>query len=276
MAKFINAFCNNNGQIYSVKELNGLEKSNPILKDLHCTNCNCLLTFHHAGKREAYLATKSGCKHTEECEKKVRIEIAKKRRKNKYVGNEPLTRLQQARLAKAGYKAIMNHRQYKKRNNTSVSKHVNKSSQKSIHQTYRPVASSGSNVKSGNKHEKMHTRTPLVAFTNIGKYIGQAIKVAGKITKVKVGKHAHTAKLYLEWKGSKTSIFLNEATFRNSAAGLAEALNELNYQIQHNHFKAITCAVVDVIPNSKGQPVCMLRTDDGFVVNGYGIRIALR
>ena len=120
----------------------------------------------------------------------------------------------------------------------------------------------------------MHTRVPLVAPANIENYIGQAIKVVGRIIGVKAKKY--TASISLVRDGMENRVYLNEATFRNSAVGLRAALIELEKRIRNKEFRALMCAVVDVIPDSKGRPMCMLRTDDGLVVNGYEIRVALR
>lgn len=276
MAKFKNAQDKQNGKLYNIDQLDKLKPTDLILSKLVCTYCGCPLIFHHSGKRKAYLSTKPGKNHSEECKKKVHREEAKERRIHKYVGNEALTRTQQSRIAKNGYKTWRRKSTSIaiKKENSSTSKRVTLKTKKTRSSSYRPVAESNGTVPRGRKEEKMHTRVPLVAPANIENYIGQAIKVVGRIIGVKAKKY--TASISLVRDGMENRVYLNEATFRNSAVGLRAALIELEKRIRNKEFRALMCAVVDVIPDSKGRPMCMLRTDDGLVVNGYEIRVALR
>lgn len=275
MAKFTKAICSIDNTKYNIDSLDKLKNGDPVLDDLHCEKCGCRLIFHHSGKRAAYLATAPGCDHSEGCKKQVRREEAKERIQRKYVSDEPLTRSQQKRLAKSGYNTWINGSQRKnnKKPNGS-SKKVTKNSSKSVHTSYRPIAGGNGNILIGNKNQKLHTRTPLVAAANIANYVGQAIKVVGIITEVKV--FAYGAIIRFIREGIHFNVQLNEATFRNSAEGLGAALKALNYKIVNQGFEARACAIVDVIPNSKRLPVCMLRTDDGLAINGDDLRVALR
>lgn len=277
MTKFRVALYGGNNNEYTIGQLEKLAKNDKILSDLHCIYCNCLLTFHHAGKRAAYLSTKVGCKHSDECDKKVHVAMAKERLQKKYVGKEVLSRAQQARLARAGYKAWQNRKSsiaITTKSKTSVSKHVTKKTPTVEYSAYRPVASSDGKVPTNDGLQKRHTRTPIVTADKLVNYIGQAVKVVGKIDgNVVVGKRKANITLYRD--NQKVKLVLNEATFMNSAEGLTEALKELKKYIVNDGFNALACAVVDVIPDKKGNPVCMLRTDDAIVVNGYEMRMAL-
>lgn len=277
MTKFRVALYGGNNKEYTISQLEKLAKNDKILSDLHCIYCNCLLTFHHAGKRAAYLSTKVGCKHSDECDKKVHVAMAEERLQKKYVGNEVLSRTQQARLARAGYKAWQNRKSsiaITTKSKTSVSKHVTKKTPTVEHSTYCPVASSGGKVPTNDGLQKRHTRTPIVTADKLANYIGQAVKVVGKIDgNVVIGQRK--ANITLCRNNQKIKVVLNEATFINSAEGLADALRELKKDIVNDGFNALACAVVDVIPDEHDNPVCMLRTDDAIVVNGHEIRMAL-
>lgn len=276
MSKFKMAKCHLTNKKYKVEELDKLEPDNPILSDLHCVNCDCALVFHHSGKRSAYLATKIGCNHSEDCINQVRREVAKERKEYKYSGSEPLTRTQQTRLAKSGYKSWMEKSAgiQPKNKHHSLSTKVTKNTHRTKKDSFFPVAANNGTVPVGEKKTKLSTRTPLVAVVNIGKYIGQAIKVVGRVISVHVQKHKAYISLIRD--NMKLNVYLNEATFRNSAVGLQAALKELNTKISNQKFVARVCAIVDVISSSSdGSPMCMLRTEDGLIVNGLTLRIAL-
>lgn len=275
MPKFEKARYSNTRTYYTVEQLDKLVPEDAVLQNLFCENCNCPLTFHHSGKRKAYLSTKPGYNHSESCNNKLKREAAVKRRVSRYSGSIALTRTQQARLAKSGYRAWMNRRNGTNRSSKrkSISKRVTKKTIRETRAVFKPVADSNGTVPVGDAKENVQGRTPLVPISNIGAYIGQAIKVAGEIGDVHVGKNITSFKLIDQ--SNEVTIKLNEATFRNSAAGLKNVFLTLKSKLKDN-FKAFCCAVVDVIPDTEGNPMCILRTEYALVVNGTTVRIALK
>lgn len=273
--KYLGAKNTINNKYYDIKSLDRLNPNSIILKHLCCENCGCKLTFHHSGKRKAYLATAPGHNHSSECRNKVYRKEAKERIRNKYAGTVTLTRTQQARLSMAGYLAMVKpDRKISANVKYSVSKTVTKKTVQTTSVSYRAVAGSSNGViQVGNKNQKLHTRTPFVAPTNLYKYIGQAVKIGGTITKIIVGKGLVT--IYFARDSVIFEVHLNEATFRNSAVGLSNSLRELNFKIQNKGFMALACAIVDVVPDSQGRPYCILRTEDGLNINGHPLRLAL-
>ena len=277
MVKFTTALYEKESKVYSLVQLDKLLIDNPILQDLHCLNCGCLLTFHHSGVRKAYLSTKSGEKHSEECNKKVLVEEAKERHSASKVISVGLTKTEQARLAKSGYNSWM-----KRQISSSVDKKTNPPSKRSTSNThkskgkrYSPVAAVKGKVEndSGVKR-KLSTRTPIVSVANISRYIGQAIKVVGQIVKVK--QSGNKAYLYFKRQDQIVRVLLNESTFMNSAVGLKDFLSKLSQIITQTKFIANACAVVDVIVDNMGNPLCVLRTEEGLNINGRRARIALQ
>lgn len=276
MVKF-NVAVNGNNEVFTLNELDQLKSGNPIFNDLHCETCGCLLTFHHSSDRKAYLSTKSGQKHSEDCDKKFRVEQAKIRRSQNYAGTVSLTKSDQARLALAGYKV------WKKKNKSinaaakknNISKHYNRKSKVTTRLKYLPVAGKNGTLTTTDNGQKrsLRTRTPIVAVSNISKYIGQAIKVVGKVDKVVVQKYG--AYIIVWRQGQLLKVVLNEATFRESAQGFKSVLKELSSRVE-NGFNADTCAVVDVIVDNDNNPLCILRVEDALVINGKTVRMALK
>ncbi|WP_240411326.1 hypothetical protein [Limosilactobacillus vaginalis] len=266
-----------NGKEISIDRLITLKSDDETLKNLGCPICRCPLILKHLGSmRGPYLSTKPGFHHSEECDKRVKVELRKER--FEAIAHDDIYLTPEAQHARASNfarrlrrvengKAIKPKKSVRKK--LSKTKRIGKNTKTVKGVVHRASINPSVGRTIRNEHVRLSAATP----SNVDRYISRTIKFGGMLDEIKIGNAS--ASIVVSYGRNKTSIILNEAFFRQSATGYKNLLIALKRFIEVNSKNPIVAAVVDVIPNKNNEPECLVRIDQALCFEGLSLGMYL-
>ncbi|WP_251545318.1 hypothetical protein [Limosilactobacillus caecicola] len=271
--KFVKALDLRTNNEFIINQLDQLESSDDVLHNLGCPICGCPLVFHHTGsRRKAYLSTKRGFNHTDECVNKVHAEL--RQRKFEAIGHDDIYIPFQAQHARAldYYHQLVNQENKilknsikKKRANNSKSKRNYPGTKLGHRIVHRPSIIPSVGVPLN----KERVRMPGVTIYNVRNYINRTVKFGGNL--LKISRSGTSVSIFIGNSHNNVPIILNEVFLRDAPSGYINGIKALIKRCNKDGGftkRILIVGIVDVQIGINGQVECLVRAESALLFNG--------
>lgn len=267
------AKCSSNGKDYSLEELKALPDDDVVLSKLVCVNCGCDLTFtHDSAARGAFLKTKNGHSHADDCE----LFFEREERKTLYLTGQVVDGRLDAKSLKSRLKRmgkILKDPDFDKTADAKPRPKKKSTSETTTGRTERvrttrvnPTTRRSTAVIDEDSARSMRLDYRLASSVS-EKAIGRTIVLGGYLKKVTLsGKNKNQATLIVEYEKKQISVRLRPNIFQYQI-GLFGRLEMLSQRLLDDGTSPRIEAVVEVQRGINGDVEAELFDENALYLN---------
>jgi hypothetical protein len=280
MTKFNNARLGTTGKTVSVEEMEKLPIGDPKFDDLQCPECGCQLIFYHTGNtRVAHFSTRTGFEHDEDCP--LGVDHSKATIVPRYTESEEiwLTPEMQHTRARSMYQSMKQKQNGNSSGDSGTRTSKRTKSKNRVPSTVRTdevhLVPTADKNKAGAVSGEMRKNVPIARITpNILKpsLINAPGTFGGVLREIRINRVRELVYIDTEYAGVNAYLVLNPAFFQGASTGCMDLLEAVAKEFTDN---TLITAVVDVVPDSDGNPECMVREENSILLNGHPMRVYL-